>query len=87
MRCCGHELTIQAEMQAGLEESEARYRAIFERSAVGIVRLYRQGRIFEVNDTLCQMLGYTREELLPSVNWSASPILRIGSAPIRKWRV
>ncbi len=59
-----HELAIQTEMQAGLEESEARYRAIFERSAVGIARLDRQGRIFEVNDTLCQMLGYTREELL-----------------------
>ncbi len=58
------ELALQARTQASLEESEARYRAIFERSAVGIARLDRQGRIFEINDTLCQMLGYSREELL-----------------------
>ena len=45
-------------------ESEAPFRAIFENAAVGIARVARDGRFVDVNQRLCQIVGYTREELL-----------------------
>ncbi|HYK89754.1 MAG TPA: ATP-binding protein, partial [Acidobacteriota bacterium] len=47
-----------------LRESEERFRLLFEQAAVGINRLDQEGRLLEVNDTLCSILGYSREELL-----------------------
>ncbi len=46
-----------------LEESERRFRSIFEQAEVGIGLLDRDGRWFEVNDYLCSLLGYERDEL------------------------
>ena len=43
---------------------EARYRAIFENAAVGIARVAPSGRFEEVNQRLCDILGYAPEELL-----------------------
>jgi PAS domain S-box-containing protein len=43
---------------------EARYRAIFENAAVGIARVTPNGRFEEVNQRLCDILGYAPEELL-----------------------
>jgi two-component system cell cycle sensor histidine kinase/response regulator CckA len=45
------------------QESRIASRAI-EYAAIGVLRLDREGRIREVNGYLCQMLGYSREELL-----------------------
>src|SRR5262245_66328131 len=47
-----------------LSDSEARFRAIFEKAAVGIACVTPDGRWFEVNQRLCDIVGYTREELL-----------------------
>lgn len=46
-----------------LKESEARFRAIFESAAMGIVMVDRRGRPFNMNDAFCRMLGYTGDEL------------------------
>src|SRR5262249_60950322 len=46
-----------------LEESEERFRLIFEHSAVGMTLLTRDGRFLQVNPALVRMLGYTTEEL------------------------
>ena len=45
-------------------DSEARFRAIFENAAVGISRVAPDGRWLEVNQRLCDIVGYTREELM-----------------------
>jgi diguanylate cyclase (GGDEF)-like protein/PAS domain S-box-containing protein len=47
-----------------LQESEAQLSAIFSRAAVGLCELSLDGRFLRVNDTLCQLLGRSREELL-----------------------
>src|SRR5262249_31781369 len=45
-------------------DSEARFRAIFENAAVGIARVTPDGRWMEVNQRLCDIVGYDREELM-----------------------
>lgn len=46
-----------------LRDREQRYRAVFDNAAVGIDTLDRDGRIVQVNPALCNMLGYTEDEL------------------------
>jgi PAS domain S-box-containing protein len=45
-------------------ESEARFRGVFENAAVGIARVAPDGRWLEVNQRLCDIVGYAREELM-----------------------
>jgi two-component system cell cycle sensor histidine kinase/response regulator CckA len=47
-----------------LLESEDRFRATFEQAAVGIAHLDLGGRWLRVNQRLCDIVGYAREELL-----------------------
>lgn len=46
-----------------LLRSEARFRAIFEKSVIGIQLIDAEGNILETNPALQKMLGYTAEEL------------------------
>jgi len=55
---------IRRRAQEALSESEVRFRLLFAQAAVGIKRLDVQGRMLEVNDKLCDILGYSRPELL-----------------------
>src|SRR5262245_17127109 len=47
-----------------LRDSEALFRAIFENAAVGIARVAPDGHWLEVNQRLCDIVGYSREELM-----------------------
>ncbi len=49
---------------ATLRESEVRFRSTFEQAAVGIAHLGPDGRFLRVNDRLCQILGFGRDEML-----------------------
>ena len=46
------------------KEEEERFRATFDQSAIGIALTLPSGNYLTVNDRMCEMLGYTREELL-----------------------
>ena len=46
------------------KDAEERFRATFEQAAVGIAHTDPDGRFLQVNQKLCDMLGYTRDELL-----------------------
>jgi PAS domain S-box-containing protein len=47
-----------------LRESEERFRATFERAAVGVAQVAPDGRWLDVNHRLCEIVGYSRDELL-----------------------
>jgi PAS domain S-box-containing protein len=47
-----------------LQQSEQRFRATFEQAAVGMAHVAPNGRWIYVNQRLCEIVGYTRLELL-----------------------
>lgn len=47
-----------------LEEQEARFRGTFENAAVGIAHVGLDGQWLRVNQVLCDMLGYPKNELI-----------------------
>ncbi|MBU1368038.1 MAG: PAS domain S-box protein [Bacteroidetes bacterium] len=46
------------------EESELFYRQTFEKSAVGVAHVKPDGHFIKLNESFCELLGYTQEELL-----------------------
>ena len=52
------------QFEAGLRREEELYRATFEHAAVGIAHVGIDGAWLRVNQRLCDILGYTRDELL-----------------------
>ncbi|MGQ0700090.1 MAG: PAS domain S-box protein [Panacagrimonas sp.] len=58
------DITRSEEILHQLNQSEARFRGIFEVAAVGINVTDESGRYLMVNQRMVDMLGYTREELL-----------------------
>jgi PAS domain S-box-containing protein len=47
-----------------IRDSAARFKAVFENASVGMARVSTEGRYLEVNQRLCDFLGYSQEELL-----------------------
>ena len=50
--------------KTAIEESEARFRSIFERASLGIALVAPNGDWISVNQELCDIVGYSQEELL-----------------------
>ncbi len=65
-QCVGvvFEITECQLSQRALQVSEERFRATFEQAAVGIAHVDLAGRWLRVNQKLCDIVGYSREELL-----------------------
>lgn len=57
------EISERNAAQSALRKSEAKFRAMFERSSIGISLADMDERIVDSNPALCQMLGYNQEEL------------------------
>jgi PAS domain S-box-containing protein len=55
-----------------LQESEAELRAIFNQAAVGIKLATLDGRFLKVNQQLCDILGYSQEELINKTFWDVT---------------
>jgi PAS domain S-box-containing protein len=58
------DVTGRKRAEAVLRESEEQFWATFEQAAVGVAHTAADGRWLRVNRKLCDILGYTREELL-----------------------
>lgn len=59
-----NDITEKKLAQEALQDSEERFRATFEQAAVGIAHVDFTGRWLRVNQKICDIVGYTREELL-----------------------
>ncbi|WP_035992017.1 PAS domain S-box protein [Leptolyngbya sp. KIOST-1] len=62
--CVCRDIEQRQRAEMALAASEDRFRAIFEQAAVGINRADASGRFIEANQYFCDLLGYTRDELL-----------------------
>lgn len=60
----GRDLTGLREAQKKIALSESTLRGAFEYSAVGMALVLPDGKWLKVNDALCQLLGYSQEEML-----------------------
>jgi PAS domain S-box-containing protein len=58
------DVTEQKRAETALRESEERFRGAFENAAVGASMVDQRGQFIKVNRKLCEMLGYSAEELL-----------------------
>jgi diguanylate cyclase (GGDEF)-like protein/PAS domain S-box-containing protein len=69
MKICAARAVAELERQHQelvLRDSEERFRATFSQAAVGIAVVAPDGRWLRVNQKLCDILGYTEQELLQS---------------------
>lgn len=58
------DVTERRRMEEELRRSEEEFRSLFELSAIGMAQVGPDGRYLRVNRKLCQMLGYSEQELL-----------------------
>jgi PAS domain S-box-containing protein len=59
-----HDVTDQVRAQEALRESQARFRRYFELGLIGMAITSPTRGILEVNDQICTILGYERDEML-----------------------
>jgi PAS domain S-box-containing protein len=63
--CVLQDITEHKRAEAALRESELRFRAVYERSPIGIALVdSRNGRFMQVNPKFCEITGRSEEELL-----------------------
>ena len=68
-----------------LDASEERFRVTFNQAAVGLAHVGPDGRYLLVNRKLCDILGYSAEELLQRTVWDVShPQDREAATPARQ---
>ncbi|MBN1496539.1 MAG: PAS domain S-box protein [Spirochaetes bacterium] len=67
--CSAEDNTEQKLMESALRLSEAQFRSYFELPLIGIAITSTDKTWVEVNDRLCEILGYSRQELL-HMTWS-----------------
>jgi len=63
-RALERDIAERKRIEENLRESEQRFRATFEQAAVGIAHVDLEGRFLRVNDRLCEITSYSRDELL-----------------------
>jgi PAS domain S-box-containing protein len=62
--CVVLEITSRKEAEEALKESEERFRAAFGSAAIGMSLTATDGRYMQVNPRMCEITGYSEEELV-----------------------
>jgi PAS domain S-box-containing protein len=81
------ELAEGRQREQALNESEARFRSLFDSNVMGIVYFDSFGNIFECNDTFLNLLGYSRDDLKQGLlTWNQiAPIAsEVGSSNVQE---
>jgi|GEM_PF-3969269 len=60
----GRDITLQKQAAEALRQSEERFRKAFDAAAIGMSLVAPNGHFIQVNPALCEMIGYSEEELL-----------------------
>jgi diguanylate cyclase (GGDEF)-like protein/PAS domain S-box-containing protein len=60
------DITERRQIENRLRESEERFHSAFDLAAIGMALIALNGRILQVNDSLCTIFGYSKPELLKS---------------------
>jgi diguanylate cyclase (GGDEF)-like protein/PAS domain S-box-containing protein len=58
------DVTAQYEAERDVQVARERFRVAFEHAPVGMTMSTPDGRLLQVNDSMCEITGYTRAELL-----------------------
>lgn len=58
------DITARKRAEESSRRNEVRFRSVFENAAVGMAVVDLNGRWLDVNQRLCDIVGYTREEML-----------------------
>jgi PAS domain S-box-containing protein len=58
------DITVRKQAELALQQSEERFKMLFEKAPVGYQSLTEDGCFLEVNETWLSMLGYTKEEVI-----------------------
>ncbi|HKM48804.1 MAG TPA: sigma 54-interacting transcriptional regulator [Terriglobales bacterium] len=65
VRGIAHDVTERVQVEKALREGELRFRAVYERSPIGIALVdTRTGRFLQVNPKFCEIAGRSEKELL-----------------------
>jgi len=59
-----HDITQRKKDETALQDSEQRYRSLFEYNPVAVYLQDLNGAFISVNDATCKLTGYSREEML-----------------------
>jgi PAS domain S-box-containing protein len=62
--CYFQDITERKRTEETLLQSEAKFRATFENAAVGIAHVAPDGAWLDVNQRLCEIVGYSRDEII-----------------------
>lgn len=62
--CTFIDITRRKEAEQRLKQSESYFRNTFQHAPIGVATISLNGRFLEVNQTVCNMLGYNHDELI-----------------------
>jgi two-component system cell cycle sensor histidine kinase/response regulator CckA len=63
LQAVGRDITERKRTEEALRESEERFRLAFENANTGVCLVDLEGNLTKVNDKMCEIFGYTKEEL------------------------
>jgi len=73
IQCNIRDITDRKKAEEALQDSETRYRRLFETAKDGIVILDAAGKIVDMNPFLIKLLGFSHEEFVGKAIWDIGP--------------